>query len=799
MKRILLVVALSVISSTYMYSQKLEIKNEETSFFEKNKALFGDVEIKSATREANGENTFRVFSVNAREAGDYYLDAWMSFPSVNGKCIEYEILINGVTQEGTLKSTTEGWQSASLTNARNSTASIKLKLGLNEISIKGIAPGIPNVEFVKLSKSLNSAGISNTEYREYYDGIKSQEESSRQKASPSKVAPSDTTNILMSRSVGTNGQEFNYTLNVPVKYTTYGYYDFTAGQTVTIYTSSNSYQHVIECFSASTPTSSSWGLQATGAGTLSFTVNQTGSYIIRFRAYRQLIDGLINYSIIVNNKLVESMNNCPVSGYGLVVPSGYNYSTDVNAFTGNTNSGADTYMWVQGSNNRILGYNDDFRGGGNFSWGWHSRINQGISGTQAVLFSAHRASAPATTCDVYVGLKNTEANTLRYFPLLNSIDAIRTAPSSGVYNCIAWSVGVTNDWHWPPSMWQYQSSTPLAAFDAYYRAYGFERAGANSSNGAIALWALNGSLTHASVRKNTISDRANRPHGFDWESKPGGLTRTTHTRDALAGNNSGDYGNIAYYYKPSSARTMSASNPISEIAELSSAELSVTDNVKSQLSNAVISEFEKLYSAWSKTWALPEVALNSDPRKYAESKEYSALVEFCNKYGKATWPLFIEKLNQGDIFNINLLEDLTIAENKNLLDEVKASGEIKSRSMNVVPTLRSNAINYAKKLLSKHQIEILHDATTKDFVDEIFDFSLSANSSTVYVNIDMKESANATIQIFDVYGNMIGRGVNKTLSAGKQTVSINVSSTTGVYVVNVTANNKTLSKKVSVQ
>ncbi|MCJ7516326.1 MAG: hypothetical protein MUO89_10290 [Dehalococcoidia bacterium] len=109
-----------------------------------------------------------------------------------------------------------------------------------------------------------------------------------------------------------------------------------------------------------------------------------------------------------------------------------------------------------------------------------------------------------------------------------------TAPSSGAYNCIAWSVGITNQWLWP--------GNTVAAFDAFYAYYGWTP----SANGKreygkrkVALWAIASSCTHGSRET----------YNCDWpESKCGSWERIMHDKFQMQG---GYYGNIIKYYEKS--------------------------------------------------------------------------------------------------------------------------------------------------------------------------------------------------------------------------------------------------------
>jgi hypothetical protein len=90
-----------------------------------------------------------------------------------------------------------------------------------------------------------------------------------------------------------------------------------------------------------------------------------------------------------------------------------------------------------------------------------------------------------------------------YFPSLDVNRAVVTGEVSTVYNCISWTVGVTNRWLWP--------GNSLANFDTFYRGFGFIRAG----DGTVAAWGHSTSImAHGSV--------TGPGHGPRWESKCGG-------------------------------------------------------------------------------------------------------------------------------------------------------------------------------------------------------------------------------------------------------------------------------------
>src|SRR5438105_4800270 len=88
----------------------------------------------------------------------------------------------------------------------------------------------------------------------------------------------------------------------------------------------------------------------------------------------------------------------------------------------------------------------------------------------------------------------------KWFPNLNVNAAVVTDNATPAYNCIAWTVGITNRWLWPGST--------LALFDAFYKGFGLVQA----STGPIATWGHSAAqMTHGSI--------SGAGHGPRWESK----------------------------------------------------------------------------------------------------------------------------------------------------------------------------------------------------------------------------------------------------------------------------------------
>jgi hypothetical protein len=763
----LLFIGLFVFSSVFA-------QGSEKRYFENNPTLGGDVVIKSANVQVVGNEISKIFEIECLESGVYYLDAWIMVPLTQEGYPEYKIAVNDALSASTFKPQTDNWQSVALTDIKKSAATVRLKQGKNSISVIGKGPEIPNVEFIKLSSSAFKAGISDSKYKAYVEGIK---------ANPVlKPIGADSTRLVTR---GTAGEIYTYQLNLPVYYTTRMSFSFSANQSVSISTSqSGSYEHVIELFSASNPASYSWVSYSSGNGSLNVTIPASGTYYLRLRTYRQNSSGLVNLS--VNG---SSYSNCVVAGTGMVISGSYS----TNFYTCKLTNSGDTWLFLEesGTPGKIKAFNDD---GGTksdgYSWALASRIGTSVS-VNAGLVSAHSSNSPNFTCDLYLGLQPITSSLQSAFPDLPLDNAFISGPQSSIYNCIGWSVGKTNSWDWP-------SSTNLTAWDNYYQSYGYTRSGATASNAAIALWMYNGVFTHASVRKNTTIVK---PHGFEWESKCGSNVRLMHTKDALNSFNSStaQYGSIAYYYKPinGTASTISTRSSIVSESYFSQSDLNQIALLKDRIPATFISGFEEKYLAWTNT-RNPEIDIYSNPRKYAESEEYNSLLNYCLKYGKVTWPLFIDKLAQGDVFVGNLLEDLTYTGKGELVEGVILSSTIETGKP--LLSMYSILVDYSKKLLEQEQANIQKSIQEILTVDkDIFAVDITVINKGIILSLNNEVDVKASVKVYDFWGTSVHEASYNILKGG-QSISINAANfRNGIYVVQVTVNGKSISKKVSIQ
>lgn len=209
---------------------------------------------------------------------------------------------------------------------------------------------------------------------------------------------------------------------------------------------------------------------------------------------------------------------------------------------------------------------------------------------------------------------------LASFPLLDVDFTIVTGEPTTDYNCISWTVGVTNVWHWPGST--------LANFDSFYAQFNLIR----KTKGHVAAWGnSNNSMTHGCISGPT--------HGPCWESKCGSLARIQHCLNEL---NGPAYGHVIAYYswkfKIYFPKYLLKYMKLKR--EFTKDETSRIRDMIKEIPTQTATDFEKRFSAWKKIWHTGSNAFSSDPYTRTKTAEYRELVAL----GKPILPLLVKKL-----------------------------------------------------------------------------------------------------------------------------------------------------------
>lgn len=738
-------------------------------------------------------NSITSFNANIEQAGEYYLSCWMlGGKHSNGDYSSYDVAVNGVAV-GKVNATKANWQSCKL-----NTETITLKKGENIISFATTIPEIPNIEFIKLSSTKDAANIPSINYDNRLANIKAN----------STVMTYDINPIELDTFPTVNAQslivdlyaKYKYLERIPLHYTFNTTVYLKQGQNVKFKIKPISgATPILEIFHSTMPETYSWAIynNSSEGNSLELTIPITGYYKVRARSFQNTIAGIAEVEV-GSTKYSE----IPIYSFGML----YTHDTEreYNTFTSNLipniNGEGDPILYI-GTDfpDKIIAYNDDYSGDGDFDWGYNSRIKKKFSAPTKSLFLSNLSSYEDNKphCDLYIGCWNSTAYI--YFPELHSDDAIQSAPYNAEYNCISWSGGITDYWEWPlnPYSQYYVSGNDLASFDMFYltpRYNGcgiYSRNGATEANSVVDLWGFsNGTsevYTHASIKHGAD----NHPHGYDWESKPGKLARTFHPRYALEGN---DYGEVIRYYRLIGTGQTVAPNGISteQMSVLSLDEsiaegLSVLENVEftnlewalinaeiENIGTTRVNEFETKYQAWVATW---EDQPYSAPESY-KNNEYNVLKSFCASFYESRFLIF-KKLGLGDVFNLLLLEDLTLTNNvanNTTLNNIKANNSNNATTEEgaaIVYSPYSNSMKYVKALLNVPSTRGANSTDNGIRYSNSDDFSVSMANNSLSVSFDLPKEARISLSIVDLQGRLLTNVFqNKTLEAGNHNYHI---------------------------
>lgn len=201
------------------------------------------------------------------------------------------------------------------------------------------------------------------------------------------------------------------------------------------------------------------------------------------------------------------------------------------------------------------------------------------------------------------------------FPHLVRDNVVVTGEATYLYNCISWSLGITNRWINPPQ--------PLSNFEALYALHGYVPA-----HGAPALvdgWRSYGEMTHGS----RVSARV----GL-WESKLGASLRITHARDGLRGEL---YGDIVVSFMSAGKGASSILHGDARLSEFEEARL---QHEVGAVADGTTADFERDFRAWRATWHTGSNAFLNDTYELARGTEFGNLVAM----GPAIAALVVNKM-----------------------------------------------------------------------------------------------------------------------------------------------------------
>lgn len=816
-------------------SQEIFVK----SYFDSDRKLGGEVILNKSIIKVDGIKTYKIFEFESPMDGDYYLNAWLMGCEIgnfsSGKFLEYDLTVNNEKQEDKLIPEKNNWHNVAFKNGvSKEKKSIKLKIGLNQIVFSCDAPEIPEIEFIRLSKDKDKSEISESNYNLFVDEIKKE----IQERINNPTVERDT---LVSMSKGAYalldnpGGNYYYHLGATYKYTYYTSVYFSSGQQVFFTTHSDNFPHVLEVFSKNKTENYSWVATSNSSSMASINVNIPYSdyYFVRIRSWNQAHQGLVDLNI--NGQYYYT--NCTASGWAGFrdpheTPTTYNYFT--------SKISGDTRIWIEddsGLPGKIRAWNDDYNVGGDFYWGLASRVKKDFSIRIAgALVSSYSSYTPTGIYDLYVMCQN--SNITSSFPNLTADDAIQSAPASNNYNCASWGGGRDNlgRYFWasnsPTSSnlsgpW-YIAGDFWASWDNFFGnnparfigAPNYTRSGANETNGEIAMWynSTSGQYTHFSTTKPANEH----PHGYDWESKPGGLMRTFHPRDALNDNSYYGYGSINLYYTRlvSALKSYTFEESVAlgltvlPVINLTDEEIHKIYNLRSQLTSSDITDFNVKFEELVKKDQSPELLLQSNPVFLYETSEFKDLIRCCKNKGQKIWPLLFEKVfdEKNDFSNelaAIVVNEIT-PEYASLMKQVKEEWSKNCYTDDgayIAPSPMDNTKNFIIKLLNLSDEKTTDENKLKSSEEEIIDnndvFSLYPNPFKTKTNLSLLliDDSNITLKVYDMNGNLHSVVINnQKLTSGKHTIEwVPDNLKSGLYVFNLNINSKTFCRRFLIE
>lgn len=771
----------------------------------------------------NSNKLSKVFEVNVENAGSYFFAANV-LPANNVD----KLLKSGVSKKeqvelsdirvyvnenyvGILKTTKLEWELVSLELSKK----IKLSSGKNSIRFESDPPYYPLVDAIRITENIKDLIVDNKEYRNYVDQLKACSENNsnlndftkksqieidrianseknidnirkvNNTIQKSAMLPNSSYNWQVSPTVLSNPLgNYKHMMQVPITYTYYRKLSLSAGSYTfnTAPIASQSYyavDPVMYLYKINDPhTYSFYNDDASGYGYQSYitaTNIPAGDYYLVIRAYSGYYastelgrQGLVN--VYKNGYLLNS--EVPVAGYMFNVSSP---NTGILNFFTSYTSGI-PLIWLQENSSKKM----KFMGGQyfyadpmDFMW-WDDarmRITKYSSETYSMMISAEGAMGfYFGNCDAY-GSAKSDVGTLAgstTFPNLKSNDAIQSAPATNIYNCTAWTGGITNGWFWGalygcrtcgnliglnyghPNVWStwdnYFGNTP---FERYSGATTYTNEQADALNAEIALWSTDGAfsgITHGSIRLTGN----NHPHGYDWESKAGENYRFFHPMNALENFNQDYYGNyLGYggiftyyrdaskdpypYYSPTYSNTASVMRsaksinrkPVFTMEESIKNGLTVIEEVKLDVDQTELVKsksiklksttlFQTLYDSWVEKIHSPELSNFSNPYKFIETKEGNQLKIYAKNHLEESITFFANIIfsNEEPSFEKYIAEYLfcEIAKDKyaSVMEEIKddwAKNNYDNQGKYKAPMPEVFTKKYIKRLLDREVLK----------------------------------------------------------------------------------------------
>lgn len=444
-------------------------------------------------------------------------------------------------------------------------------------------------------------------------------------------------------------------------------------------------------------------------------------------------------------------------------------------------------------NGRVYKFNDNYQGTGTHNWGTEARIKFTSDNIPNGIIAYSLNQTDTMKTNLFVGCKSYSRN---LFPLLNDDDGFLCAPNNNIYNCVSWAIGT----------WRQTCSLPsIIGFEIHgsinsvlMNEYGLTTVGATEENSVVDLWVYEDEAKHFSI-KGGFNGLA---HSYSWESKIGDDVRFMHPRYALTllspiATNTEPYGEVKYHL-------ITTNNYMNNFytrwnCNLDDTEIKQIESLIEKNTQKEKDVFNHLYNKINNIIKKKNIISLKSINKLSEYKE---LISLCINNNDKMIGLAMEKLLEGDDLPFQIIGDLTISDNKDIIDDVKAFyGEAKEKyeSTKTLPTTHSLEILYVKGLLKKMNNkedlkQIFTSGNTLSTDENIFQIMINNTKLTITFDIGHKSTVSLGYKnINKQYGKTFIQ--QKLMEQGQHQVVIDVNEN-GIYTIDLVVNGNIYSKKI---
>ena len=189
--------------------------------------------LKGVSESSDGVENYRTFEFDVATSGDYYARFWLQPATYrDGSFTRYKVFVNSV-YVGEIVPTDNRWQSAPIADC----PTVMLTEGVNSISVSTVAPEFPEVESIRLSIDAENAEHPSDAYDSFMQSALGAVSDITEYAS----------NGIGEYALSTNSDTGGTFQNIPLKYSFYRTYSFTANQEISVSSTSET-PHVIDIF-----------------------------------------------------------------------------------------------------------------------------------------------------------------------------------------------------------------------------------------------------------------------------------------------------------------------------------------------------------------------------------------------------------------------------------------------------------------------------------------------------------------------------------------------------------------------